>query len=304
MSALARTEFFNTPCFADPQSGSDLKLSNAAEPDPNDPSHIDDFTFDPPEEITTQILSDLAHSDCSMIDISRRAHTTLESLTRWMSRPDISARLEAIEATYTRRARLNIAACTPIMIEAAARIIRDYQNNESNFGSSNNPAHLATLRTTRQSALAACRILLRLKRDHAPAPSSTRATKVRRPGRTSVHSTSDANQTLELSLDNSRSANNDPCDKDSACDIALAPRPEGPQVRCRGLGGQPTELMLQNSSRDSSAEPQRGGSTSCTKSAHASLDSQASTPNPNPTTASPYPSASSPPRMHPPPESP
>ncbi len=126
------------------------------------PKHIiDALRFNPPEAIASKILTDLCRPDCSLQDIAERANTTLESLTLWMTRPDISARLDGFEAAIARHARLGILACVPCMIDASARILREYQEAESDI---HGPA-MKTVTTScrnRQTALDAQKLLLRL----------------------------------------------------------------------------------------------------------------------------------------------
>lgn len=133
------------------------------------PKHIiDALRFNPPEVIVSKILTDLCRPDASLQDIAERANTTLESLALWMTRPDISARLDSYEAAIARHVRLGILACVPCMIDAGARILREYHEAESDI---HGPA-MKTVMTScrnRQTALDAQKLLLRLYKTFQPA---------------------------------------------------------------------------------------------------------------------------------------
>ncbi len=276
------------------------------------PPTIGALTFDPPEEITAKIIHDLARPEASMMDIAERASTTIEALTLWMSRPDISARLDAIESAYARHVRLNIASCTPAIIDATARIITEYHHNESDFPRrTSDPKAFSLACRAREIALDACKILLKLKREHTPpmrAPNrdTHRATDFCRPGQTSVPSTSRADQTPESQLAQThRAPELRPTEKHNSDNNTAPFRPGGPQVPCRGR--QPTEQMNPESLRDHPSEPWKGDTLPRTNREPQSPDSiltEALTHLSRTTTASPYPSASSPPPTPPPPESP
>ena len=309
MSAFALRQNDNSPYAAAP----DLKLStDAANPHapPHAPTYIYNpviepgllppgiakapptigaLTFNPPEEITAKIIHDLARPEASMMDIAERASTTIEALTLWMSRPDISARLDAIESAYARHVRLNIAACTPAIIDATARIITEYHHNESDFPRrTSDPKAFSLACRAREIALDACKILLKLKREHAPGhpasgyPASGYPAGPRRAS--SPKQDQSPSETGAAPQSNSAEA----ILSEAAAHICIpntAPSPPSDYPT-----GYPAGPRRSFSSHHHQPSPETSGPPQSN--------------SPTPSTASPYPSASSPPPPTPPPESP
>nr|HMN42392.1 hypothetical protein [Phycisphaerales bacterium] len=87
------------------------------------PTPIPPHEFDPPPEPPEEILPDGCDPDLPLGDIAHKANTSFESLALWLARPDIAARLDAIESMIRRRLRLSalasansvLVACTTVM---------------------------------------------------------------------------------------------------------------------------------------------------------------------------------------------
>ena len=125
--------------------------------------------FDPAPHIAEQILSNIASPDYTIALVAQRANTSIESLTLWLTRPDIAARLDAIESVYSRKARLDVATHTGAIIHACHMVIGFYTEaaNHVHIHDHDHRGHeIATRKAS--NALLASRILIHLGKHHSP----------------------------------------------------------------------------------------------------------------------------------------
>ncbi len=133
------------------------------------PNAIPATDFDPPERITSMILSDLTRDDTSLGSIAFSAGTTVESLTLWMSRPDIAHRLGSLEAAFALRIRVVCANFAAAALSSCRRIIQEYNEHESGYNNSMSSYQSRTLSCrNRETALEAGKLLLNLNRAYSP----------------------------------------------------------------------------------------------------------------------------------------
>lgn len=133
------------------------------------PNAIPATDFDPPERITSMILSDITRDDTSLGSIAFCAGTTVEALTLWMSRPDIAHRLGSLEAAFALRIRLVCANFAAATLSSCGRIIQEYNEHESGYNNSMSNFQSRTLSCrNRETALEAGKLLLNLNRAYSP----------------------------------------------------------------------------------------------------------------------------------------
>ncbi len=140
-----------------------------------DRTPIPALDFDPPDYIAEQLLSDLAEGESSLSILAQKAHTTVEAITLWLTRPDIDARLNAMESIFARRARLQVANYTGGILTACCGVIDNYNNAESRmlFRPGDLKGHVVLARLG-SNALLASRIMLHLARHYSGASPKTR----------------------------------------------------------------------------------------------------------------------------------
>lgn len=122
--------------------------------------------FAPSAQQADQLLADLSNPAQSLLSVARAHNTTAESLSLWLSRPEIAERISAMRSAAALRTRWLAAEHLPACAELASRIVR------------------ASLKSpdlsTPDSALRAARLLLRLATfDPDARPRSTQTPKPR-----------------------------------------------------------------------------------------------------------------------------
>jgi hypothetical protein len=127
--------------------------------------------FEPDEAMQACIFQDFHSPHCSLPAIAERCKTSVEALGIWLARPEVAARLDAIESMYARRARLQIADATGNIILAANQVIHNYTKAESTlfFKDDNLRAH-AVLTRKAANAMTASKVLLYLARHFSTTP--------------------------------------------------------------------------------------------------------------------------------------
>ena len=121
--------------------------------------------FSPPEHITVQILQDLSAPDCSFELIAQKAQTSVVALTLWMTRPDIAARIDALESAFSRRSRLTIAGYTRIPCSGALGPASSNKSHDTESHTLHREGDLkarALLTRNRENLVDAGKLLLRL----------------------------------------------------------------------------------------------------------------------------------------------
>jgi hypothetical protein len=127
--------------------------------------------FEPDEAMQACIFQDFHSPHCSLPAIAERCGTSVEALGIWLARPEVAARLDAIESMYARRARLQIADATGNIILAANQVIHNYTKAESTlfFKDDNLRAH-AVLTRKAANAMTASKVLLYLAKHFSTTP--------------------------------------------------------------------------------------------------------------------------------------
>jgi len=88
--------------------------------DPTPETHAPDFNLRDPRQIET-ILDLFTDPDLSLRDIADQSNTTLQALTLWLARPEITEQLLDLECASVRRARFNISFALPKIAHALSR---------------------------------------------------------------------------------------------------------------------------------------------------------------------------------------
>jgi hypothetical protein len=131
----------------------------------------DHLLFNPPPDIASAILQDLADPFKSFGSIAQSRGTTIEGLTLWMQRPSIARRLDALESASTRRSRLQASGYLPLCVDALARAITGFSRDESQTTPlPSNPKLDEQRRKARETLLRMTRVMMQLSKfQHAPA---------------------------------------------------------------------------------------------------------------------------------------
>ncbi|MFA6046351.1 MAG: hypothetical protein WC718_15310 [Phycisphaerales bacterium] len=124
--------------------------------------------FTPSPALAAQVIDALGSPDNTLRDVAADFSTTLEALTLWMTRPDIAARLDAIQSAVTRRTRLMATNFLPGVVRLLNSIIDHYHEDEHE----REPQPLAPEpRRHRENARKAAALLIRLaKLTGTPSP--------------------------------------------------------------------------------------------------------------------------------------
>jgi hypothetical protein len=88
--------------------------------DPTPETHAPDFNPRDPRQIQS-ILDLFTNPDLSLRDIADQSNTTLQALTLWLARPDITEQLLDLECVSVRRARFNISFALPKIANALSQ---------------------------------------------------------------------------------------------------------------------------------------------------------------------------------------
>jgi len=83
-------------------------------------THAPDFNPRDPRQIQS-ILDLFTNPDLSLRDIADQSNTTLQALTLWLARPDITEQLLDLECASVRRARFNISFALPKIANALSQ---------------------------------------------------------------------------------------------------------------------------------------------------------------------------------------
>jgi hypothetical protein len=144
-----------------PTSPSDpLRLSSQHPEAP--PDHL---LFNPPPEIATATIQDLADPFKSLVSNAQDRGTTLEGLTLWMQRPDIVRRLDALESACTRRSRLQANGYLPLCIHALSCAITGASRDESHTAPlQSSPKLDEQRRKARETLLRMTRVMMQLSK--------------------------------------------------------------------------------------------------------------------------------------------
>ena len=117
--------------------------------------------FTPSPAVATEVIDALGSPDNTLRDVAVDFKTTVEALTLWMTRPDIAARLDAIQSAVTRRTRLMATNFLPGVVRLLNSIIDHYSEDEHE----REPQPLAPEpRRHRENARKAAALLIRLAR--------------------------------------------------------------------------------------------------------------------------------------------
>src|SRR5690349_17441361 len=131
--------------------------------------------FSLPEAAISRILSDLGRPDYTFRDIAEMHGTNADALTIWLTRPDIEARLAAIESAIARRTRLIATNYLPSAVKTVTRILDEYNDEESHRPIDPRiPQHGELRRRSRETARRAASLLLRLAKFHQSPPRKRR----------------------------------------------------------------------------------------------------------------------------------
>jgi hypothetical protein len=121
-----------------------------------------------------KVFHDLTDPSLTLRDVAEIHNTTLESLTLWMSHPDITARLDNFQSAIARRVRLLALNYLPAAVSALHATLIAHNDQELNVPLK--PDCIKTRefqRRSRETARKAASLLLRLTRfDTTPAPRS------------------------------------------------------------------------------------------------------------------------------------
>ncbi len=168
-----------------PSASSENSASPAFQPSTSDIPHptshipparrIPPLSFDPPEQVIKRIVSDLGNAEISLSEIARAAGTDLESLSIFLARPEISARVDAVESTFARRCRFNLANRSAAIMNACSGVIDNfnYANSHLTFRDNDLKGH-ALLTRNATNALLAGRMLIHLAKHFTQAATPTR----------------------------------------------------------------------------------------------------------------------------------
>ncbi|MCC6952305.1 MAG: hypothetical protein IT433_12785 [Phycisphaerales bacterium] len=134
----------------------------APSPAPNRPDPRAPFSPDPAQ--TDALISAIASDfNSSLAGIAEEYNTTLESLTLWMTRPDIAERLDALQSACAARVRLVAANFLPLAVETLRSVLADFRELHCNtLCDTSSPRAIATRARAAENARRAASTLLRL----------------------------------------------------------------------------------------------------------------------------------------------
>ncbi|MBS0192369.1 MAG: hypothetical protein U0573_07065 [Phycisphaerales bacterium] len=89
--------------------------------------HGDLLEFRPQPSLITGIIDRLADPDCPLSNIAADFETSIELLCVWMLRPEIAARLDAVQSAIGRRTRLLAVTRLTLAAETAARVLDQFR---------------------------------------------------------------------------------------------------------------------------------------------------------------------------------
>ncbi len=82
--------------------------------------------FDPPPEVAARVVEDLGNCFLSINDIAQSNQTSPDALSLWLARPDIAARLDAMESAAARHVRLAAVSQLPHAAVALGLAMQNY----------------------------------------------------------------------------------------------------------------------------------------------------------------------------------
>ncbi len=126
--------------------------------------------FDPTPDQAADIIQQLVSPHESFSSIAERHQISVESLTLWATRPEIVARIDAIESVCARRVRVVSVNHLPACIEAMSRVVSQFNWDDGHIlYPYDSVRHNEQKRRNRETAVRATRALLTLAH-FAPGP--------------------------------------------------------------------------------------------------------------------------------------
>ncbi|MCC6951695.1 MAG: hypothetical protein IT433_09645 [Phycisphaerales bacterium] len=120
--------------------------------------------FYPDPAQTDALISAIASDfNSSLAGLAEEYNTTLESLTLWMTRPDVAERLDALQSACAARVRLVAANFLPLAVETLRSVLADFRELHCNaLCDTSSPRAMATRARAAENARRAASTLLRL----------------------------------------------------------------------------------------------------------------------------------------------
>lgn len=120
--------------------------------------------FSPDPAQTDSLISAIASDfNSSLAGLAEEYNTTLESLTLWMTRPDIAERLDALQSACAARVRVVAANFLPLAVETLRSVLADFRELHCNaLCDTSSPRAIATRARAAENARRAASTLLRL----------------------------------------------------------------------------------------------------------------------------------------------
>lgn len=122
-------------------------------------------SFAPDPLVADRVLDALADPDITLRDVAEQFDTSIEALTLWMARPDIAARIAAIQAAAVTRVRLIATNFLASAVSTLLSVIDDYREHISRQPVRPTDAHaVAEHRRARDGARRSIQLLNRIAR--------------------------------------------------------------------------------------------------------------------------------------------
>jgi hypothetical protein len=110
-----------------------------------------------------QIILDIADPHRSLAGVADSHGLTLESITLWMTRPNIQKRIHAFEAGMAAALRLQVQNYLPLVVDAMKEALRSFRYEEGRIEpNTGDLSHLEQRRRTRETARKISSLLIRL----------------------------------------------------------------------------------------------------------------------------------------------
>ncbi|MBI1190588.1 MAG: RNA 3'-terminal phosphate cyclase [Tepidisphaera sp.] len=93
--------------------------------------------FEPTAEQAESLIHWLGSPDVTLRDIAEMHDVSLEALTQWMGRPEIGARLDAVESAVTRRTRFIATGFLPAAVKMLHAVLINHESRELSSGAMN-----------------------------------------------------------------------------------------------------------------------------------------------------------------------
>lgn len=122
-------------------------------------------SFAPDPLVADRVLDALADPDITLRDVAEQFDTSIEALTLWMARPDIAARIAAIQAAAVTRVRLIATNFLASAVSTLLSVIDDYREHISRQPVRPTDSHaVAEHRRARDGARRSIQLLNRIAR--------------------------------------------------------------------------------------------------------------------------------------------